>query len=101
MMTADVQKAPRISRHNAERIANEFYGLDVSAERLPSERDQNFLLRAPSGGQFVLKIANAESAEISEERSIGVVPRNYIQEVCLKLWLEPSSTSDLNLNFCL
>src|SRR5947209_10244316 len=59
-MTTAVQKAPRITLHDAELLAADLYGLDVSAAPLPSERDQNFALRNASGEQFVLKIANAE-----------------------------------------
>jgi 4-aminobutyrate aminotransferase-like enzyme/Ser/Thr protein kinase RdoA (MazF antagonist) len=42
----------------ASRLARELYGLDASAEPLPSERDRNFRLRSPRG-QYVLKIAGA------------------------------------------
>src|SRR5438094_302202 len=59
-MTTALQKAPRITLNDAELLAADLYGLDVSAAPLPSERDQNFALRNPSGEQFVLKIANAE-----------------------------------------
>src|SRR5438128_3170838 len=59
-MTTALQKAPRITLNDAELLAADLYGLDVSAAPLPSERDQNFVLRNPSGEQFVLKIANAE-----------------------------------------
>ena len=58
-MTTAVQKAPRITEADAVRIAAELYGLDVSAESLPSERDQNFYCKA-GNEQFVLKIANAD-----------------------------------------
>ena len=61
-MTTAVQKAPRITLHDAELLAADLYGLDVSAAPLPSERDQNFALRNASGEQFVLKIANAEES---------------------------------------
>jgi 4-aminobutyrate aminotransferase-like enzyme/Ser/Thr protein kinase RdoA (MazF antagonist) len=69
-MTTAVQNAPRISSSEAVRIAGEVYGLKVSATPLPSERDQNFLLRvcaepSQSSGaesQFVLKIANSEES---------------------------------------
>ena len=71
MITA-VQKAPRITRDDAARIAADLYGLSVSAAPLPSERDQNFLLCSAqsdpqdpgsSGNErFVLKIANSEEA---------------------------------------
>ena len=59
-MTTAVQKAPRITLDDAVEFAAELYGLRVSASALPSERDQNFLLRTATGEQFVLKIANAE-----------------------------------------
>jgi 4-aminobutyrate aminotransferase-like enzyme/Ser/Thr protein kinase RdoA (MazF antagonist) len=75
-----VQKAPRISKNDAVRIAADLYGLKVSAAPLPSERDQNFHLCSVSprgessplrssddpsslgNPQFVLKIANSEEA---------------------------------------
>ena len=57
-MTPAVHTAPRLSTAEAVRLAGELYGLEISAEPLPSERDQNFLLRTQSGSRFVLKIAN-------------------------------------------
>jgi 4-aminobutyrate aminotransferase-like enzyme/Ser/Thr protein kinase RdoA (MazF antagonist) len=57
-----VQTAPRFTEHEASHIATTLYGLTVTATALPSERDQNFLLRDASGGRFVLKIANAGEA---------------------------------------
>jgi 4-aminobutyrate aminotransferase-like enzyme/Ser/Thr protein kinase RdoA (MazF antagonist) len=66
-MSSTVQTAPRLSREEAVRIAAELYGIEVSAAPLPSERDQNFLLRDSHGEQFVLKIANPqESLEFLE-----------------------------------
>jgi len=55
-----VDKAPRFSGEDAVRLARDLYGVDVAAEPLPSERDQNFQLRDARGGRFVLKIANRE-----------------------------------------
>src|SRR5262245_3003695 len=60
VMTTAVQKAPRITLDDAEALAAEHYGLHVSASTLPSERDQNFLLRTTAGEQFVLKVANSD-----------------------------------------
>ena len=57
-----VTRAPRFSAADAVRFATELYGLSLTAEPLPSERDQNFLLRDASGPQFVLKIANRDEA---------------------------------------
>jgi 4-aminobutyrate aminotransferase-like enzyme/Ser/Thr protein kinase RdoA (MazF antagonist) len=67
-MTTAVQTAPRVTYQDAARIAAELYGLEVIAEPLPSERDQNFLLRRTASlsrlgdgsNQFVLKLANSE-----------------------------------------
>lgn len=42
----------------AQRLAAEHYGLTAAVHRLDSERDQNFRLRTPDGGEYVLKIAN-------------------------------------------
>ena len=54
-----VSHAPRIDCATACRLARELYGLEATAEPLPSERDQNILLTTASSGRFVLKIANA------------------------------------------
>jgi len=60
-----VDRAPRLSREQAEETARRLYGLNARAEELPSERDQNFLLRTSAGEKFVLKIANPQ-----EERAV-------------------------------
>ena len=66
-MTSIVQHAPRFSEQDAVRLAHDFFGLDVSAGQLPSERDQNFHLTCRTGEQYVLKVANAtESIEVLE-----------------------------------
>ena len=57
-----VRNAPRFTGRDAVRLARDLYGLSVAAEGLPSERDQNFLLRDVTGQQFVLKIANRDEA---------------------------------------
>ncbi len=47
-----------------------FLKLISGARRLPSERDQNFLLTDESGQQFVLKVANtAESRDFLEAQN--------------------------------
>jgi len=60
-----VENAPRFSLEQAEQTARRLYGLNARAEELPSERDQNFLLRTETGYRFVLKIANP-----GEERAV-------------------------------
>ena len=52
-------ESPAFHETEAIRLAAELYGLRVSAEALPSERDRNFLLTTGTGDRFVLKIANA------------------------------------------
>jgi 4-aminobutyrate aminotransferase-like enzyme/Ser/Thr protein kinase RdoA (MazF antagonist) len=56
---------PQFSEQDALRIARECYGLEGAVQPLPSERDQNFLLRTKTGQEFVLKIAN-----VAEQRDI-------------------------------
>lgn len=41
-------------------IADKHFGIRGTAQQLPSERDQNFLLTNDEGAKFVLKIANAQ-----------------------------------------
>jgi len=61
-VTPVVRTAPRFSSAEAMRLALELYGISGEASALPSERDQNFLLRTEAGAQFVLKIANSGEA---------------------------------------
>jgi len=60
-----LEHSPRFSENDAQQFVMDLYGIRASAESLPSERDQNFLMDAASGGRFVFKIANA-----LEERAI-------------------------------
>jgi len=53
-----VNHAPRFSLTSAKKLASDFFGLEGGLELLPSERDQNFLVRGPHA-RHVLKIANA------------------------------------------
>ena|SRR5215213_617543 len=50
----------------------------ASASKLPSERDQNFLLTASSGERFVLKIANTSESRSFLEAQNAVL--NYLAE---------------------
>ena len=50
----------------------------VTARRLPSERDQNFLLSDDSGQQFVLKISNAVESRVFLEAQNAVL--DYLSE---------------------
>ncbi len=59
-MPLTVHSAPRITAAEAAYLALRLYGLDATASILPSERDQNYLLRDPQGSRFVLKLANRD-----------------------------------------
>ena len=79
--------APRLTRHAAEQIARDIYGIDATSATLPSERDQNFRLTAANGAGFVLKVANAaedrgmleaENATMRQLAGTGLVPRPIV-----------------------
>ena len=54
-----LENTPRFDLEDAQKIADEFFGVRAQARALPSERDQNFVLNDSDGEKFVLKIANA------------------------------------------
>lgn len=54
-----LRQAPQFTAAAAAALVRERYGIDAAASPLPSERDQNFRVRARDGAEFVLKIANA------------------------------------------
>lgn len=53
-----LENAPRFLLQDATALAGRLYGLRATAQSLPSERDQNFLLETEANEKFVLKIAN-------------------------------------------
>jgi len=55
---SSVAHHPRLSAVGAARLSADLFGVAGPVSPLPSERDQNFLVRA-EGGRYVLKIANA------------------------------------------
>jgi len=66
-MKSTVDNAPRFSADDAARLAGDLFGLEATADPLPSERDQNFRVVATDGGRYVLKIANGlESRDVLE-----------------------------------
>ena len=46
-----VQYAPKLTLTDAAQLAEKLYGLTGEVASLPSERDQNFLMK-PSAGEF-------------------------------------------------
>ncbi len=64
-MSVIAEKRPRFAPEEAAELARSLYGVSSTLSPLPSERDQNFRLKAGSGEDFVLKISGA-----GEQRSI-------------------------------
>lgn len=61
-----------------DKLAYELFGIRGTAQQLPSERDQNFLLIDTSGQRFVLKVANASESRSFLEAQNAVL--NYLSE---------------------
>ncbi|MEP7245601.1 MAG: phosphotransferase [Gammaproteobacteria bacterium] len=58
-METMVGHGPSVPPEFVERVVRDHYGLDVHADRLTGERDENFRVRAGRGAEYMLKIANA------------------------------------------
>lgn len=70
MRDSRLRSVERVNPISAQAIAEKCFGIQASARELPSERDQNFLLAAGDGEQFVLKIANLrEQREVLEAQN--------------------------------
>jgi 4-aminobutyrate aminotransferase-like enzyme/Ser/Thr protein kinase RdoA (MazF antagonist) len=70
---------PRLSSAEAEAIARSRFGLDgAEAEALPSDRDQNWLLRVEGEPAFVLKIASA-----AEDRAVLDLQAEMMQRLAV------------------
>lgn len=57
-MAEDVRLRPRLTSKQAAALAKRLYRLEGVLTELPSERDQNFLVRTSIGEQYVLKVAD-------------------------------------------
>ncbi|HUU06561.1 MAG TPA: aminotransferase class III-fold pyridoxal phosphate-dependent enzyme [Patescibacteria group bacterium] len=62
-----LQSKPKFAEHDAAAIVKKMYALPATAQPLPSERDQNFLMSAATGERYILKIANAREERIQLE----------------------------------
>src|ERR1700752_1904135 len=67
--------APRLTLRDAEHLARSLFELETTAAPLPSERDQNFLLRGTGGAGYVLKVANATERREMLEAENAVMSR--------------------------
>ena len=66
-------RAPSFSAAEAERVAEEAFGIRAVAHPLDSERDQNFRLLEEDGREWVLKIANpAEDRAVLEMQTAAL-----------------------------
>ena len=92
-----VQHAPRFTVEEAAAIARDCFGFTVSADcrpsPLPSERDQNFLVRDGQGRQAVLKIANALEEYTLLEAQNGAL-RHVAQHAGAALCPQPLGAQD-------
>lgn len=65
--------APVFTRAQAERVARDLYGLAVSVQPLPGERDCNFRLRTADGREYVLKFIDAGASSETTDCQIRVL----------------------------
>ena len=85
-MSSLVSLAPRLSLKQAADLALELYGLQGTLEEMPSERDQNFLLRTGAGEEYVLKVANPtetrESLDFQNQAMAHLLDRAKGEPIC-------------------
>jgi Ser/Thr protein kinase RdoA (MazF antagonist) len=62
MSAVSLDSIPRFSAAEARAVLEREYGFAGEVSPLPSERDQNFLVRGADGGKSVFKIANRDDA---------------------------------------
>lgn len=89
-MAIPLDSIPRFSAAAALDLARAEYGLSGPLAALPSERDQNFLIRDPVRGKFVLKIANRDDTPAlldfqhqAMRRVAAAAPDCAVQEIVL------------------
>jgi 4-aminobutyrate aminotransferase-like enzyme/Ser/Thr protein kinase RdoA (MazF antagonist) len=85
--------APAFSLDDASGICRSVYGLRATASALPSERDQNFLLRTGAGDRFVLKFANA-----TEELALLEAQNQAMERLAKRVDFCPQVVPDLEGN---
>lgn len=54
-----LQHAPALTAAEAAELGRRLFGIEADVTPLPSERDQNFVLRTDAGDRFVLRVANS------------------------------------------
>lgn len=86
-----LEHTPRFDAESASLQALKLYGLNCVAMRLPSDRDQNFLLESESGEKFVFKIANS-----TEHRAMLEAQQEVLKHLAQSLKLCPKVVPALN-----
>jgi 4-aminobutyrate aminotransferase-like enzyme/Ser/Thr protein kinase RdoA (MazF antagonist) len=78
-----LEHKPCFGQEEAVHWVWELYGIRGKATPMPSERDQNFLLKAETGKRFVLKIANAlEDRDLLEAQNQAMSHLTESGSVC-------------------
>lgn len=70
-----IQNRPRIDAEGALAAVREHYGLDGTLVPLPGERDRNFLLDAPDGARYVVKVSSPEEPQAILEFETEMIAR--------------------------
>ena len=79
-------QTPALTPSAAAEIARIFYGIEAAASSLPSERDQNFLLRTSDGTRLVLKVANgAEEPALLDAQNAALTHLAGRTDLCQSL----------------
>ena len=82
-MISLLQQTPHFSENAALNFAHDIFGIQGSVTPLASERDQNFLIHADVGIDYVLKIANAsEEAPLLEAQALTMLHLSEHNVVC-------------------
>ncbi len=86
---------PEFSVDDATRIAFNLFGLETTAEELPSERDRNYLLKKDGTCSYVLKIAaTSEKRETLEFQNAAMNHLGEMEVPFLSPRIIPSTTGD-------
>src|SRR5215213_5829186 len=88
-----LEHTPAFDVESATALVEEYFAIRGSAQPLPSERDQNFLLTDRAGERFVLKVANAlELPELLEAQNAVLSHLEHRVSFCPRL--VPATSGD-------
>ena len=82
----NLQNAPRFTMEDALNLTLQLYGIRATAQPLPSERDQNFLLEADDGKKYVLKISSsADDRGLLEAQNQALIHLSKHTDLCPRI----------------